>query len=131
MSDGHAALGDMMRRMAELDGMAELTAAEAAPLVEAAIRRTAAAGTTPDGEPWAPKKKGGGRPMVNAAAHVTAKAIGNVVNIVLKGVDVFHQFDKRTPRHAIPEAGGGVPAVVRAAMHEGARRAFGKIMGTA
>ena len=118
----------------DLDGMlaslgrlktADVRAAQlAAPAIAAAVQKTAAAGTSPSGKPWAPKK-GGGRAMVGAAQHVTATATGNVVRVQLEGPDVFHHFAKgREPRRQVIPDPGEMPAPVAAAVKEAARRAL-------
>lgn len=127
---GHVVLRNMIDELAQLDGMAVLTAEETAPLVEQAMRANAAAGVAPDGTPWAARKKDGGRPMVNAASHITARALAKSVQIVLRGVDVFHHLSKSTPRPVIPTKGSALlPPFLRAAMLEGANRAFRRLMG--
>lgn len=130
MSGGHVRLREMIGELAKLDGMAQLTAEEAAPLVEAALKATAAAGVSPEGQPWAPRKKDGGRAMVNAAAHVSARAVGSVVKVALDGVDVFHHYSKSTPRHVIPTS-SALTGTVKAALLEGARRAIRKLLPSA
>lgn len=129
--NGDAALDAMIAKIRAVGGLPGAAAHEAAPLVEAAVKKTAAAGTTPDGQPWKPTKDGG-RPLVNAAAALSAKAIGTVVQVTLKGVEVIHNFgDKRNPkRQILPDGGAGIPKGIVDALVEGANRAFAKIMRT-
>lgn len=106
---------------AELDGMiaacraAKRLAVDAAPEVarnvEASLKASAAAGTSPAGEPWAPRKRDGGRAMAGASSAVSARSIGSVVLIKLTGPEVFHHFGSppsKAPRQVIPM--GSMPA---------------------
>jgi hypothetical protein len=102
----------------------------AAPRLEDAIQRTASAGTTPEGEAWAPTKKGG-RAMANAAAHVTAKAYGSTVRVKLDTVDVFHHFGRgasEVRRRVIPDPGTR-PRVVDEAVRAAMAEAFAELTG--
>lgn len=58
-----------------LGNFAEGAAKRAAPKVLAALKSTAAAGTAPDGTPWAPLK-GGGKPLEGAAGAITLEVSG-------------------------------------------------------
>lgn len=81
----------------------------AAAKVGEAIRATASAGVSPDGEAWAPTKTGD-RAMKGAAGHVSVSISGTVVVIKLEGPDVFHHFGVRgaPARPVIPR--GSMPA---------------------
>jgi hypothetical protein len=57
MSDGTASLDAMIAGLRKLPALAEQAAAEAAPLVQAAVRATAAAGTDPYGKVVAPEER--------------------------------------------------------------------------
>lgn len=125
-----AELDAMIAKLKKLGGprMPERVAELAAPLVEAVAKKTAAAGTTPLGQPWQPKK-GGGRPMVHAADHVRATAQGRVVSLVLRGVDVFHHkgLGGRPRRQVIPD-GASVPPAMWHALRQAARKAWLEVM---
>ncbi len=95
-------------------------AADAAPECLAIAKATVAAGTTPDGSPWAPRKSDGGRALVNAAAAITARAVGDVVWLVLSGVNVFHNKTRRI----LPSA-GNLPEAYRVAIRKSAQRVIG------
>lgn len=71
--------------------------------VESEIKATANAGTSPDGEAWAPRKDGG-RAMAGAASHITVSVQGTSIVIALKGPDVFHHYGVRGEprRNVIP-----------------------------
>jgi hypothetical protein len=128
MSSLEAMIGSL-RRMDKLD---ERAAQLAAPLVEAAIKATASAGTSPDGKAWAPTKAGG-RAMPGAAKAVSAKALGNVVRVTLAGKEVFWHYGQRgaPPRPVIPLGGVEPPPVVRAAIDKAIAKAFDEITGGA
>jgi hypothetical protein len=132
--DGFADLDAMIRRVRSLGGGEFLNraAAAAAPLVQEAAKATAAAGTTPTGEAWAPRKKDGGRAMANAAGAVRAYALGAIITIALSGVEVYHHLSKSHPRKVIPDAGGDtIPTTIADAIERGAVRAWSRAMGRA
>lgn len=83
--------------------------------VEAELRATAAAGTTPDGAAWAPKKDGG-RALANAAAAISVRAVGTVILARLRFPEsIHHKGTKRLPkRQILPE--GELPANVAEAI---------------
>lgn len=118
--------------IAALDRLArapEEAARLAAPLVEAELRATAAAGTDPDGHPW-PQRKAGGRAMAGAASHITCVARGPVVRATLNGPDVFHHFGARgEPRRQVLTDPGAIPAGVAKALDRAAAQAFARAVG--
>ncbi|MDB4996651.1 MAG: uncharacterized protein JWM74_4083 [Myxococcaceae bacterium] len=127
---GAECLDDMIARMRGLDSFTAEAAKEAAPLVQTSARRTAAAGTTPEGKAWPPKKDGG-RALEHAAEHVTAVAVGSAIEVTLTGPDVFHNKGTASvpERRVIPRVGDPIPRTYADAMREGARRAFLRITG--
>lgn len=124
------ALAAFIERVRKLGTLGEDAAKLAAPLVEKAMKRTAAAGTTPDGEAWAPRKDGG-RALVNAADALSAEAVGSVVVGKLDGVEVVHnRGTKRMPRRQIlPSLGAGIPRNIADALTEASAEAFKRAMG--
>lgn len=124
-------MGELEAMIAACQALCEIPASaarEAVPLIEAAIKKTAAAGTDPNGKPWAPKKDGS-RPMINAASHITAAAAGTVVRVTLKGPDVFHNYGARsTRRQVLPDQESDTPPAIVAAIDEGVARALSKAM---
>lgn len=113
------------RACGNLEGLTERAAQEAAPLVEEAARKTAAAGKDPYGNTWQPKKDGG-RPLVHAADHVYARAVGSYVEISVDGPDAFHNDGSGRPvRQVIPDV--EIPPGVADALEQGAARAFDAI----
>jgi hypothetical protein len=122
------ALGRFAARLRGLKQLAPELAKEAAPLVEAAVKATAAAGTTVDGKTW-PTKRDGGRALPNAASAVTVAANGAVVIVRLAGAYVFHHRSKgRDQRRILPDAGAGIPKVLTDAIDEAKRRVFARLM---
>jgi hypothetical protein len=105
-------------------------ATRAAPAVERQIRATANAGTDPNGKPWEPKK-GGGRALEHAAAHISTKASGALIRTTLTGPDVFHHFGTaRVPkRQVLPDAGAGIPDPIAAVLLKAAGDSFDKAFG--
>ena len=125
MSGGSDAMTRMVERVRALRTIESDTAEAARPAIEAAARATAAAGTTPTGEAWAPRKADGARALPNAASAVTAEAVGSVVQVVVKPPYVFHQ----KTRQIIPGSGEGIPPAIEAALQEAAVATFRKAVG--
>ncbi len=123
-------MDDMIAALARLADLPEEAARLGAPLVEAAMKKTAAAGTTPDGTPWV-QKKDGTRPLVNAAAALTTTSHGTVITTKLAGVSVLHNWGthKDPKRQIIPDRADAIPATFAAAVKAGADAAFDKAMG--
>ena len=120
----------MIGALRKLGAAPAAIAKRAAPLVDAAVKKTAAAGTTPDGQPWQPKKDGG-RPLVNAANALSTKAVGTTVVVTLEGPEVVHdKGTKRLPqRKILPDGGAGLPTNVADAMREACEKVRADIMG--
>ena len=100
------------------------SAPEVAAAVEASLRASAGAGTSPDGEAWAPGKESGGRVMAHAADAITVKAVGSVVLVTLTGHDVYHHYgagrgkqNGKPMRPIIPTA--GLPTTLGNAIRNG------------
>lgn len=120
---------EMIASLERLEELPKRTAEIAAEKLDARVKATAAAGTSPDGKAWAPKKKGG-RAMANAAAHIATRAYGHIVRMTLTGPDVFHQFSQKKgepAREVIPGAGGAMPAVVADVLEEATAQAFDEL----
>ena len=118
-----SALDDFIAAVRRLETLPEDAARLAAPLVEEALRATAAAGTDPDGHTWQPKKDGG-RPLVHAAEHITVKAVGTLVRATLTGPDVYHHFGAGVPRRQILPDPGTIPPGVARALEKASALAF-------
>lgn len=110
-SSGFAQLDEMVAACRAAGRLATDAAPEVARSVEASLKASAAAGTTPTGEPWSSRKRDGGRAMAGAASAVSARSIGSVVLIKLTGPEVFHHFGSppsKPSRQVIPV--GSLPA---------------------
>jgi hypothetical protein len=119
-------LEEMIATFRRLENFPEEAAKRAAPLVDAAVKRTASAGQDPDGKAWA-QKKDGSQALKNVADHITTKAFGPVIRQTLPAPDAYHHFGtKRTPRRQVlPDAGAGtIPDSVFQALLKGATEAF-------
>ena len=107
----------------------EAIAKEAEVTLQDAIMATLVAGETPEGKPWAPKRRGGGRAYVNAAATLKTKADGTYVRVTISGPDVYGHFGrtgKQVARPMLPDAGAGIPPVVAKALELATERAMAK-----
>lgn len=130
MSAGDVALEAMIQKLKRFgrEGYT-LAAVEAAPLVEAVTKATAAAGTDPYGQKWK-SKKDGSPALVEAASSVTAVALGTLVRIRTRGGYAIQNFIKIHKRQVIPDKDLPLPPAIAKALKEGAERAFRKLMGT-
>ncbi len=131
-ADGMAQLEAMIAKAKALGApnFGDRVAAAAAPLVDEQVKKTAAAGETPLGSAWKPKKGGGGA-LVNAAAAVTTRALGRLVVVVLSGPTVWHQKGTgRTPRRQVIPDGASVPASVYEACLDGARKVWRAVLAS-
>jgi hypothetical protein len=115
--DGMAALDGFIARLRALSANGRDEAArEAAPLVMAAARATAAAGTDPYGKPWRPRRDG-------------KRAIPEAASAVARGAAIQHRLADGAGRRILPDPSQPLPPGILAALNEGARRAFEKAMG--
>jgi hypothetical protein len=98
--------GSLSPILAELDaiGEAEQYLPPAAQEVKAHLQKTIAAGTSPSGQPWEPRKRDGGKPLQNAAAAVEVRVAGSTIIVELTGPEVFWHYGVRgvKPRKVIP-----------------------------
>jgi hypothetical protein len=120
----------MIEKMRELGASGERVAKAAVPLVEAAVKATAAAGLSPNGKPW-PARKDGKQALVNAAAAVACRARGSVVQLYLQGTSTGSQkvqAVQNARRGILPAKGEGPPPVVVAALEEAGAKVFKQIM---
>ncbi|HYG68649.1 MAG TPA: hypothetical protein VD838_13355 [Anaeromyxobacteraceae bacterium] len=116
MKNGDAELERMIERIRAVPGIAKRAAPDAAEAVREALARTAAAGTTPEGQAWAPRKDDGGRPLVGAEQALRAAAVGTRIFIRLEGhVARHHRGIARggVERRLLPEK-GITPAIGKA-----------------
>ena len=120
---------ELDRIIAEVRGLG-LVAEQAAPIVaaelEASLRASAAAGTTPDGTPWAPTKSGG-RALKNAPAAIQVVVLDpKTVQAQVSGHHVFHHYGtkRNEKRQIIPES--GMPEKLGQAVRQGLVKAWRK-----
>ncbi len=118
----------MLRELGGKDAASDI-AARASIAINAALLKTLAAGETPEGMAWEPRKEGG-RAYANAASRISTASYGNLVRVTLTGPEVYGHFGARgmPVRQMIPDAGAGIPqsvvdAILKAAAQviEGAR----------
>lgn len=135
--DGESQLDTLMARLRAVDQIGHAIATGARAGVERVVRATAAAGTTPDGEAWAPTKEGD-KALPNAAAAISVVVSGTtkaVLTMVLRPPYVFHQRSKSKgkkglPRRVVlPEAENGVPAAIADEIEQSAKRELARAMG--
>ena len=116
---GLEALDDWVERLLSLPEMVGAAAPVIGDALLGMIQATAAAGTSPDGQAWAPRKKDGGRAMAGAASALSVVVVDNVILIKLTGPEVFHHFGagRKPARHVIPT--GGMPDRLGNAIRKG------------
>ena len=122
-------LSTLAARLRGLKDAGTAIASEAAPGILEEAKRTAAAGTTPTGDAWAPRKADGARAMPNAASGLSVRAEGDVVVLTLGAPYVFNQ--KKRP--IIPYAGSsskysGIPEGMKRAIGDAAGRVIGRVL---
>ena len=114
-------------RMMEGSELEERIAKHAEVTLQDAIVQTLVAGETPEGKPWAPRRKDGKRAYAEAAAHVKTRSTGNYVRVILEGPDVYGHFGrtrKQIARPMLPSGGGSeLSPLVSKALDEAARLA--------
>jgi hypothetical protein len=106
-------------RLEAFDKIGVAIANDAVAGVELEARKTASAGTTPEGTAWQPNKDGSA-PLEHASSAIRAVVSGTtkaVITLVLSGVYVFHQRSKSRgkkglPRREILQLDGVPPAIV-------------------
>jgi hypothetical protein len=119
-----------LRQLASPADVERRVAKKAETTLQAALEKTLAAGQTPEGKPWAPRKTGG-RAYEHAASRIVTKASGNLVRTTLSGPEVYGHFGNahQEPRQMLPDAGAGMPESVEAALTEAAQQVFDEAMG--
>lgn len=122
----------MVAKLRRLRTLGERAAAIAAPKLLAEVQRTAAAGTAPDGTPWAPLKRGG-RALPSASGALSVRVAGHIVQLVLRGPYVLHNrgTGHAPKRQILPPRGLGLPQRYREICAAAARQVFHETMGGA
>ncbi len=102
--DGEEQLDALADKLEGLETVGLAIATEAVAGVQAEARATAAAGTTPAGNSWAPNKDGSA-PLEHAAGAIRAVVSGStkaVITLIVSGVYVFHQRSKSRGKKGLP-----------------------------
>ena len=98
--------------------------------IDAALKKTLTAGTTPDGKPWLPRKKDGGRAYKGAAGKLVVKALGNLVIATIDGGEAFGNYGAGVPeRRMLPDAGAKIPDGVSEALDKAGEETFNTVVG--
>jgi hypothetical protein len=130
-------LDELIAKVRKLGTLPTEIARAAAPLVEAESKRSAAAGETPFGDAWKPRKDGS-RALANAAAAVTVAPVGSNIRISLVGTSTGSakvQSIQNAARPIIPKhttqkggAGQGLPPGLEKAMSKAANDCAHRVM---
>jgi hypothetical protein len=118
-SSGYAELDAMIATVRAIPRLTVTAAPDVALAVRDELARTIAAGTTPSGVAWRPRKDDGGPVLKNAAAAIHVGAVGSTIYVRLTGPEARHHLGSArggTMRQVIPVG------VVPAAMGEAVRR---------
>jgi hypothetical protein len=113
-----SALDALIRKLRRTRAFVLEAAPACAAAVAAELRASAAAGTTPDGASWAPRKADGARALPDAASSITVKTVGSVVLATVGYPYVFHNnatVGGSTPRRQILPS-GALPAALAQAI---------------
>lgn len=114
-----------LRELASREEVEKRVAKAAEGTLQASLEHTLAAGQSPEGRAWEPRKAGG-RAYANAASRVTTKASGNLLRATLEGPEVYGHFGARgmPVRQMLPDAGAGMPPSVESALESAAEQVF-------
>ncbi len=93
-----AALDEHIARVRELPGFIDASMPDVADALEREQRRFIAAGTSPDGKRWEPKKDGSGKPLATAGDSLRVAPVGHTV---------FMRLTDHVARHHLGRAKGG------------------------
>jgi hypothetical protein len=128
VSDGRDIL-DTLRALENAPAIAVDVARRAGTKIESTESRSLAAGVSPEGPGWAPRKAGG-RAYAHAASHVEVRVLATMIRVTLRGPEVYGHFGARgmPVRQMIPDAGAGIPASVARALDEASDEACGSIV---
>ncbi len=113
MTEGSDQLKEIIAQIRAVGQLGEIAAPDVALAIRAELRRSIAAGQTPDGEPWKLTAEGA-KPLKNAAANLTVGAYKGTIFVTLKGVEARHHSGRvrgGIKRQVIPDRqSAGVPA---------------------
>ncbi len=134
MAADESALDGLAAKLDAIAGVGGAIAADAAPGVQAAARKTAAAHTDPEGKAWAPTKDGRAA-LPNAPSAITAVVSGTttaVITLILKGVYIYHQRSKSKGKKGLPRRVildiEDVPPAIAQVIAESAKRVLRRTM---
>jgi hypothetical protein len=131
--DDFQILDDHIARLRVLVDLPKDGADRAAGLIRTEIGRQVAAGTDPEGKPWAPRKADGAQPLVNAAKDIRVAGYENliVVRILARELVLHHYGYARgnVRRQIIPI--GKLPDSWASAIKKSLEEEFAKTMGVA
>lgn len=129
MKDGSGAMDAWVAKLRELRNLTRDAVPALADATRAAFAQTISSGTDPDGNAWVPRKDGG-RPLANAAAALSVKALGLTIVAVISGVEAFHHHGtKKDPRRQILPTRNGLPSSIKEAYRTGLITRFSRVMG--
>ncbi len=133
MANGLKVLNDRIARLRILVDLPEDAAPVVAQSIAKEIDRQIAAGTDPDGNPWAPRKADGGKPLTRAAKDIVVGVVGKTVIVRIRAKHlVLHHFGfsrGKVQRQVIPI--GKIPDRWATAIRASVSKRFGDIMGRA
>ena len=128
-----ASLNEMLvalRAMADPKEVERIAAERAARGIDKALRKTLAAGQTPEGKAWAPRKKDGGRAYKGAASKLEVKASGSLVIATIDGGEAYGHYGAGVPeRQMLPDAGAAIPESVSSALDVAGQETFEELTG--
>lgn len=127
--------GDYSTIQKWIDGLRQFSGdvRASAPALAEAIKvecvKAVSSGHSPDGEPFAPRKKDGGVPLRNAGAAITASTSGTVAIVQVTGPEALHHYgvNGAPPRHVVPV--DDVPLTAAEAFRAGLIESFKKRLG--
>lgn len=105
MNSGFAELDAMIATVRAIPRLCVTAAPEVADAMRAELGRTIAAGTSPEGKRWDPRKRDRGQPLANALASVHVGAVGSTIYVRLTGPAARHHLGHArggTVRQVIP-----------------------------
>jgi len=129
--DNGQAFAELQRWIDQVNSLGELpseVAKDIAPVLDSEIKKNIAAGVDPAGKPW-PLTKEGKKPLTNAGAALTVKAISSVVQAKLEGHVALHHLGAakgNVRRQILPSS--GLPQPMTAAVKRVAVDRFNKHM---
>jgi hypothetical protein len=94
MGEAFREIEAQIRRLREVALLPRVAAPAVAEALKEGLERQIAAGKSPDGSTWAPRKEDGGRALVNAAKALAVVPIGTYVLARLKGPEARHHHGR-------------------------------------